>query len=191
MDEACAAQLPSACRQLFVFILLECTPSEPRMMYDKHHEDMRMDYKHKRMHHDGYSPDEAQQFAENDLLCYMDKCLRDRNKSNTDFNIPEGDFRLQQDLEVMINERDPNAEQYFESQIATITNEQRAVLDTILQNIDNHTGGFYFIDAPCRSRENIYPESIFSLCETTEQNSYWNSCFRHCRHPTTKRNYNT
>ncbi len=49
MDEACAAQLLSACRQLFVFILLECTPSEPRMMYDKYHEHTRMDYLHKRM----------------------------------------------------------------------------------------------------------------------------------------------
>jgi hypothetical protein len=57
------------------------------MMYDKYHEYMRMDYLHK---HISYSTDEVQQFADNDPLCYTEKCLGDQNKSTTDFNIQEG-----------------------------------------------------------------------------------------------------
>jgi hypothetical protein len=64
---------------------------------------------------------------------------------NTDFNTAEGKSTAtvgsydQWEVPVLNN---------TVSQIATITDEQSTVLDTILWNIDNHTGGFYFIDAP-------------------------------------------
>ena len=77
MDEACAAQLPSACRKLFVFILLECTPSEPRIVYEKYCDHMKRDFLHKHIHQDGYNPDEAEEFAANDLCCFLEKHFND------------------------------------------------------------------------------------------------------------------
>jgi len=62
----------------------------------------------------------------------------------------------------MINESDPVAQHYFESQITTITVEQCTVFDSTLQSIENNNGGFYFIDAPAGTGKTYIPNLFLS-----------------------------
>lgn len=54
------------------------------------------------------------------------------------------------------NERGTATQHYFESQIATITDVQPDVFDSIVQNVDDNNGRFYFIDAPMWGRCSIH-----------------------------------
>jgi len=62
----------------------------------------------------------------------------------------------------MINESDPVAQHYFESQITTITVEQCTVFDSTLQSIENNNGGFYFIDALAGTGKTYIPNLFLS-----------------------------
>ena len=155
MTEACGSYSSYACHVLFIFLLLECSPAEPRIMYDQFLDHMKSDLYIQRLRHDGYNEQEAIRYSTNDLLCHIQLGLNECAKSNSDFMIPEVDFVLFAHLDLGSGERDPNAQQYYERSIVTITNEQRVVFDTLQECLDQGTGvvpgaggnSFFFLDA--------------------------------------------
>jgi hypothetical protein len=71
MTEACGSFSSYACCVLFIFIFLECSPAEPRIIYDQFLDHMKLDFYIQRLRHDGYIEQEAIQYSTNDLLCHI------------------------------------------------------------------------------------------------------------------------
>ena len=148
MDEATERYNPKACRELFVFILKECSPAEPRKLYDTYFDHLKSDFEWKRFKTDNYTKKEADLYSTNDLLCFIQERLDEIGKMNSDFSLPKANISLQQELDLNTDERDPNAEPYYNNHIDTLNDEQKNVFETIKSSIDANQGGFFFIDAP-------------------------------------------
>ena len=71
MTEACGSYSSHACRVLFIFLLLECSPAEPRIMYDQFLDHMKSDFYIQQLQHDGYNEQEAIRYSTNDFLCHI------------------------------------------------------------------------------------------------------------------------
>ena len=147
LEEACHRVAPSVCRSLFIFILKECHPANPRALYNQFLEHLRRDYKHSRIHQDRFSDDIAEQYATNDVLCDIEVTLNEINRSNDDFGLPQADLTLRQNLDMENAEHDPNAQQYYDDHVEEMNGDQSQVFQTITNAIDLNQGGFYFIDA--------------------------------------------
>ena len=109
MTEACGSYSSYACRVLFIFLLLECSPAEPRIMYDQFLDHMKSDFYTQWLIHNGYNDQEAIRYSTNNLLCHIQLGLNERAKSNSDFMILEADFVQFVQLDLGSGDRDPGA----------------------------------------------------------------------------------
>jgi len=68
VEEACQIHLPPVCQSLFIFILTECLPSQPSVLFEKFSGFLTYDYLHQQLH-DGYDETSAKNLPS--MICYV------------------------------------------------------------------------------------------------------------------------
>lgn len=153
ITEAAVTCLPNQLRALLAIILTTCAPSDPKNLWEKHKDSMSEDIL--RQARRG-NPDMNIQFSNNiynqALILLEDKCISINNKILSQLGLPSP-LRDRMDISDrdILRERQYDIEQlqdFVESHINLLTDDQKHAFDTVMQYVQNGNGGIIFLDAP-------------------------------------------
>ncbi|CAI9720054.1 ATP-dependent DNA helicase pif1-like [Octopus vulgaris] len=99
------------------------------------------------MRQHNFSHEAALDIALNDMLCELDHRMGQYDRSTIFFRLPAAIHDLRMNVLLHEDEKDPNAEEFFNANIHTLNNDQRIIFENIQQKIDRNEGGLIFIDA--------------------------------------------
>ena len=149
LKEATEIAVPFSIRQLFCSILVQCEPADPLALFSEFEHAMREDFVKKRKEALNLSSKKAEEITRNDLLCAINDILKENDKSNQDFDLPQPNAEMANVATVEdASEFDPDAEQFYDKYCSSLTNEQRDIFDDISNDITEEKGGLHRLDAP-------------------------------------------
>ena len=148
LTEAVQISHPRFIRDLFCHILLVCMPTKPEDLYEKYKEPMSDDFQKDRSKDAALTDELRKQLVTNDLLVYLCKKLQEGDKVNSQFNIPMPDESLTRETLNTSMEVDPDAENFFNTNVVLLNAEQRLLFETIMEALDKDDGGLFDLDAP-------------------------------------------
>ncbi|XP_061394706.1 ATP-dependent DNA helicase pif1-like, partial [Musca vetustissima] len=153
LAEASATRHPRQLRALFAIILVTCSPSNPKLLWDKFKEDMAEDILHQ---HRADNNDPAMEYSDtifNECLILLeDRCMEIKNKLLIEVGMiapirPISD-PYERDLIRETDYHPQELEIYLGENLPKLQPEQKNVYDYVMDAIINQTGGLHFIDAP-------------------------------------------
>ncbi|KAK8933803.1 hypothetical protein KSP39_PZI015526 [Platanthera zijinensis] len=157
MRDAREFQLPHALRNLFTTILLFCTPTEVRQLWNDNYSSMSEDYIS--------SPWISDQYIMNRLLTDIDSTLQQHSRSITDFDIPRmsANFRNHNNISSLIEDElsIPVSDTALAS-VSLLNPAQYYAFHTIIESIRQRKAGIYFIDGPGGSGKTFLYKSILA-----------------------------
>ena len=170
MEEAVLFKSPRALRDLFLAILENCAPTDPKALFDQFNCDMMEDftYKYKQQN---LTEEQCITYATNDLLCYFDDSFQAKRKTNQDYSLPPADHDLNSDTnsdDIPSEEYDDSAEDFYNAHCGMCNEDQLAALNEITENLDIGEGGFKFIDAPGGTGKTFLLNLILSMVRKDE-----------------------
>lgn len=153
LEDASSTSHPHQIRSLFAIILTTCSPSNPQNLWEKYKDFMSDDILFRLRTSTGkFELQFTIQIYNEALIMIEDKCVAISNKTlmqlgmkapdRTSENFHNNDLRREQCYD--INELDT----YIRSNLPKLKTEQMHVYTTIMQDVENKTGGLYFLDAP-------------------------------------------
>ncbi|XP_055312023.1 uncharacterized protein LOC129574268 [Sitodiplosis mosellana] len=153
LEDASNTGHPHQIRGLFAVILTTCFPSNPQNLWEKYKDFMSDDILFRlRTSTGNFELQFTFQIYNEALIMIEDKCVAITNKTliqlgmeatdRTTEGIHDNDLRREQCYD--INELDA----YIQSNLPKLKTEQMNVYRTIMQAVENKTGGLYFLDAP-------------------------------------------
>ena len=148
MKDAIALKSALMCRELFVYLLLYCSLSDPFAMYTMFCADLKADYYHTRLHMQNYPVATAEEYSIHDLLWNLEQNLNSEGMHCHDFGLPAPNMELYHDLLQYENLDDYNHEEYYNNHIHLLNESQRSLFDCIYHHLENKQGGLIFCDAP-------------------------------------------
>ena len=86
--------------------------------------------------------------ALSDLLFAIQQGLQMKGKTNSDMDLPEPDYNLVQQADLMAELIDPTADSFFLENEPKLYEEQHSFLNRVLYLLWNDEDGFLFLDAP-------------------------------------------
>ena len=145
MDEAMNLYTATSCTNLLIAILCENKVANPWELFDKYHDFLMKDflYQCQQQHHQ--HPHEV---ALNDLLFTIQQGLQMIGKTNSDMDLPEPNYNLVQQADLMAELIDPIADSFFLENAPKLYEEQHSFLNRVLYLLCNDKDGFLFLDAP-------------------------------------------
>ena len=153
LEEARHMQSGAQLRHLFVCILRECTPSNPRALWDTFWPSICDDLAYK-LRRDAHIPEPSQDDIQDYGLYLIDNLLSDSGKSLQDWNsMPQvvrdwgqhlGNRLIQEQRHYDEHDQRTNAEQH----IASFNPDQQAAFDNIMFAVVNQTGKPFFLHGP-------------------------------------------
>ncbi|XP_061393216.1 uncharacterized protein LOC133328686 [Musca vetustissima] len=153
LAEASATRHPRQLRALFAIILVTCSPSNPKLLWDKFKEDMAENILHQ---HRADNNDPALEFSDtifNECLILLeDRCMEIKNKHHIEVGMvapirPISD-PYERDLLRETDYHPQELEIYLGENLPKLQLEQKNIYDYVMDAIINQTGGLHFIDAP-------------------------------------------
>jgi hypothetical protein len=160
MEEASAFQMPSQLRSLFATILIHCQPTDPLQLWESHKEAMIEDFLH--------SDDILSPAAELRALQHIEALLIQNGLTCKELGLPDVDAILPFDQQFDIQQEEETAM----AQMALLNNEQRALVDAVLQAIHNITDGqapqcrAFFLDGPGGSGKTMVYNTLIAHCRS-------------------------
>ena len=153
LDEARHMQVGSQLRRLFVTILRDCTPADPRGLWDTFWSDICDDLKYCLQHHAGITePTDAQ--VQDYGLFLIDKLLSQTGKRLQDWAcMPhiEGNWEEVFGNRLIMEQREyhtPGLAQEAAEHIATFNQDQSAAFERITSAVSNGSGQIFFLHGP-------------------------------------------
>ena len=101
-------------------------------------------------HHQQQQQQHPHEVALNDLLFAIQQGLQMKGKTNSDMDLPEPNYNLVQQLDLMAELIDPTADSFFLENEPKLYEEQCSFLNRVLYLRWNDEDGFLFLDAPGR-----------------------------------------
>ncbi|XP_050339716.1 uncharacterized protein LOC126766058 [Bactrocera neohumeralis] len=153
LQDAAIASAPHNIRMLFAIIISTCFPSNPLELWNKYKdymaEDILIRMRHRTRNQDLLLTLDMYNEA---LIALEDLCLAIANKALGQLGLPSAnrpmhdlfDRELQREREYDANE----LQTFVNLNVPKLNVHQRHVYDTIMQAVNNRTGGLYFLDAP-------------------------------------------
>ena len=145
MEEAITLYTATSCTNLLIAILCENEVANPRDMLDRYQDFLMKDFLYRRQQQQHQHPHEV---ALNDLLFAIQQGLQMKGKMNSDMDLPEPNYNLVQQADLMAELIDPTADSFFSENEPKLYEEQRSFLNRVLQLLENDEDGFLFLDAP-------------------------------------------
>lgn len=153
LAEASEACHPYQIRNLFAIILTTCSPSNPKMLWEKYKENLSEDilYQLRRVNSNDELPFSAEIFNQA-LIKLEDKCIAINNKTLVQLGLPASE-RNSNDLfdRELLRERQYDTDElraYIENQTSRLVADQKLAFDTVMNHVANNSGGLIFLDAP-------------------------------------------
>ena len=144
LDEAMTLYT-ATCTNLLIAILCENEVANPQELFDRYHDFLMKDFLYQHQHQQHQHPYEV---ALNDLLFAIQQGLQMKGKTNSDMDLPEPNYNLVQQADLMAELTDPTAESFFLENEPQLYEEQRSFLNRVLYLLRNEEDGFLFLDAP-------------------------------------------
>ena len=145
MDEAMNLYTATSCTNLLIAILCENEVANPWEMFDRYHDFLMKDFLYRHQQQQQQHPHEV---ALNDLLFAIQQGLQMKGKMNSDMDLPELNYNLAQQADLMAELIDPTADSFFLENKPKLYEEQCSFLNRVLHLLWNDEGGFLFLDAP-------------------------------------------
>lgn len=137
LNECITIKSPAQLRELFAMICVWSEPTDPRKLFEKFKNHLIEDYLYQNI---------EEERAINICLNDFEKYFIMRQKKNSDFNLPEPTFFIDNDERIELNQEKRLAEHFYQ----LLNDEQRYAVDTILKSIDSNDNKdiLIFIDGP-------------------------------------------
>jgi len=152
LSEGSITSTPYQIRFLFAIILSNCSPSNPKELWEKHRESMSEDIAFQAQRRNSNVELNMTEVYNSTLIILEDLCLimcgKPINQLGLDRPIRNENNTLNQDI---IRETSYNVDQlsrYVSDNEPLLLDDQRKVYSTILESIQNNVDGIYFVDAP-------------------------------------------
>ena len=134
----------------FLHKFAHCYPCEnevanPRELFDRYHDFLMKDFLYQCQQQQHQHPHEV---ALNDLLFAIQHGLQMKGKTNSDMDLPEPNYNLVQQADLMAELIDPSADSFFLENEPKLYEEQCSFLNRVLHLLWNDEDGFLFLDAP-------------------------------------------
>ncbi|XP_073826793.1 uncharacterized protein [Musca autumnalis] len=144
---------PCQIRTLFAIILVSCSPTSPRDLWNKFKDSMTEDILNReRTIRDDATLEYSEEMYNEALIRLEDKCLEIQNKTliqvgmispiRSEENVGDIDLRREVTYDVR------QLKTFLADKIPLLMPEQKSVYNIVLEAIENQSGGLYFIDAP-------------------------------------------
>ncbi|XP_071917137.1 uncharacterized protein [Coffea arabica] len=146
LEEAVAFQMPSSLRLLFATLLVYCSPTNPKMLWEKFEPDFSRDYERHQQYHP-CSPDEIRRL----VLADINRLLGQMGKNISDYQLVPPNLMssystsLTKEIEYERNISVPSEDILLSSRL---NSEQKYAYDLILQACFSSHGHPFFIDGP-------------------------------------------
>jgi hypothetical protein len=160
MEEASGFQMPSQLRSLFATICIHCQPTDPLHLWEVHKEAMAEDFTH--------SDNVPAPMAEFRALQEIEAILLQNGMSTKDLGLPDVD-NIQPFHQDFDRERE---HEEATAQMGLLNNEQRALVDTVLQALEHIRQGHppqcqaFFLDGPGGSGKTMVYNAIIAHCRS-------------------------
>lgn len=153
LTEAILISHPIQIRNLFAIILTNCAPSNPINLWNKHKESMTEDILAKMRRINQNPKLEYNEMMFNECLILLEnKCIEINNKNLVQLGLPTPDREstsiYNKDLLNEMQYDMQQLKQYVEIHKKKLNEDQLKIYNTIMQHINNKTGGIFFLDAP-------------------------------------------
>lgn len=153
LAEAAISASTSQIRMLFAIILSVCFPSNPPLLWINYRDDMADDILHRvRQNTNNSELDFTDEIYNEALVLIEDLCLMICNKSLQQLGMPSPNrnwhdlFNIEMQREQQYDQNDLNA--YVRANEPKLNEQQKIAYDSLIEAIDNGSGGLYFLDAP-------------------------------------------
>lgn len=153
LEDASTVSTPPQMRRLFVIILLECQPSDPKRLWEQTWQYLAEDCEYQlRTFHNVSRP--TQEDLQTLALQHIEYILQERGRSLHDFNLPKPSITFNFDLQrnsLLRQELSYDVEQcthIWQSNFRMLNEEQEYVVDNVVAAVDNKTGALFFLDGP-------------------------------------------
>ena len=135
----------TSCINLLIAILCENEVANPWELFDRYHDFLMKDflYRHQQQHHQ--HPHEV---AFIDLLFAIQQGLQMKGKTNSDMDLPEPNYNLVGQADLMAELIDPTADSFFLGNEPKLYEEQHSFLNRVMHLLQNDEDHFLFLDAP-------------------------------------------
>ena len=144
MDDTMNLYTATSCTNFPIAILCENEVVNPRGLFDRYHDFLIKDFLYQHQQQQQQHPHEV---ALNDLLFTIDQDLQMKDKTNSDMGLPEQNYNLVQQSDLMAELIDPTVETFLENE-PKLYEEQHSFLNRVLHLLQNDEDGFLFLDAP-------------------------------------------
>ena len=134
MDEAMNLYTATSCTNLLIAILCENEVANPWEMFDRYHDFLMKDFLYQCQHQQHQHPHEV---ALNDLLFAIQQDLHMTGKTNSDMDLPEPNYNLVQQADLMAELIDPTADSFFLENEPKLYEEQHSFLNRVLHLLQN------------------------------------------------------
>ena len=145
MDEVMNLYTATSSTNLLIAILCENEVANPRDMFDRYHDFLMKVFLYRHQQQQQQNPYEV---ALNDLLFAIQQGLQMKGKMNSDMDLPEPNYNLVQQADLMAELTDPTADSFFLENEPKLYEEQHSFLNRVLHLLQNDEDGFLFLDAP-------------------------------------------
>ena len=144
MDDATNQYTATSCTNLLTAILFENEVANPWALFDRYHDFLMKDFLYQHQQQQQQHPHEV---ACIDLLFTIEQGLQMKGKTNSDMGLPELNYNLVQQSDLMAELSDPTAETFLENE-PKLYEEQCSLLNSVLHLLRNDEDSFLFLDAP-------------------------------------------
>ena len=145
MDEAMNLYTATSCTNFLIAILCENEVANPQELFDRYHDFLMKDFLYRHQQQQQQHPHEV---ALNDLLFAIQQGLQMKGKTNSYLDLPEPNYNLVQQADLMAELIDPTADAFFLEDEPKLYEEQCSFLNRVLHLLRNDEDGFLFLDAP-------------------------------------------
>ena len=145
MDEAMSLYTGTSCTNLLIAILCENEVANPWELFSRYHDFLMKDFLYWCQQQQQQNPHEL---ALNDLLCTIQQGWQMKGKTNSDMDLPEPNYNLVQQADLMAELIDPTVDSFFLENEHKLYEEQHSFLNRVLYLLRNDEDGFLFLDAP-------------------------------------------
>jgi hypothetical protein len=193
MREACIDQDAKRLRNLFVTLLLFCSPLNPEVLWERYRNDMSHDMRHRRITNGGTIED-----AYNDTLLLFEAKLALMNKGLHDFLEmplafpPTKTLRVNPQLAAELNYDRDVLHRYVDQNLPPLNICQETAITTVFNAITQGEGAIFFLDARGGSGKtfvysillaSVPQDGHVAIGSTRWTRCHWGCLFRHSSSP--------
>ena len=135
----------TSCTNFLIAILCENEVANPWELFDRYHDFLMKAFLY---WHQQQQQQHCHEVALNDLLFSIQQGLQMKGKTGSDMDLPEPNYNLVGQADLMAELIDPTADSFFLENEPKLYEEQHSFLNRVLYLLWNDEDGFLFLDAP-------------------------------------------